>query len=465
MNRIYEKDNYEWEYFGYINKNSPYIQARNYSLPLTPENFDSAAVSTYDQYEKNVELFVASRLSPDSTSSHRPFMGSLYKRDRVFRKSLKYGGWTKRSIVNELSKLGYQKGGFHNFSQLYAPPTPARRNRRMEFVVAIPSSDIKFGKVNALNLSIKDQILTRMFSMGINSWQTRVYYETLYRSLMRPSRFLDWNKICSDKVLSLDSLEYIANHELYISKEEISSMYNQLYLSSILTKFSNMRDEERLIFLQDVNLNREKNLNREENLKREGDSGEYYSALCDLIWNNLQKVKISKTVVKNQRTKTRIRQATGRYRVTKIIGNSETIEMIGKLCSNINQVTYDQLNDMIINYELKGLFKKSINEYTKEEICKALQQYVRYITPEQIDYSSYTSRLNFEVSKLCTRIQNEMKTGNVDPQIESIIEGIIESFSLEFLFTDYETHGIFGLSPVEICNILNRYISIGYPQT
>lgn len=182
LHQFYKQQGYIFHYFSYLDPNNIYYQALK--MDLTPENFDSIAISTYQNYMNVITKYI----------NNRP----IYKIKKESKKLPipRCLGWSRKKISDAISKLGYPSYS----DDLFLPVSAISENQKGTVLIVIKWSD----------RSDKD----------IYPYD-KLFYETIYRSLFRTSQYLDWQNICDNKLFSEDLLKFIATYDFrrYLTQE------------------------------------------------------------------------------------------------------------------------------------------------------------------------------------------------------------------------------------------------------
>jgi hypothetical protein len=218
----------------------------------------------------------------------------------------------------------------------------------------------------------------------------KTYYETLYRAIHRTSQHLNWESISNsisnpkDKnYLKEKTIEFIASYDYDINSEEIkkSLIEEKIYNLSISLLNNEIKDKQEII-----------NISKEATINIFND--DYKLVLCNLIQNKI--ILLHENFLKElQLTKKAFKYAYGGEKYTTPIGFGVKEEAeykpkyfdIIKLCNDIKNspkdVSYERIENLLKEMELKHIFPYNIRTYDKNEICQKLTSYKeRYYEPK-----------------------------------------------------------------------------------
>ena len=134
---------------------------------------------------------------------------------------------------------GFRKLGYLASHEIYG--YEYSKNYR---VLVIPNSDVEHGKVNALDLFITQRYDLRMYGLGKNKIYSKRYYETIYRALINPIIYQDWNRICDSKVFNNNLLRYLAIHDFHLSPETVDVNPYKHNAENLLLQLQSMSTKE-----------------------------------------------------------------------------------------------------------------------------------------------------------------------------------------------------------------------------
>ena len=311
--KLAQNANSEWHYFTWVNLNDPYYQAIS-KIP-SADVFDKTALTGYDQYVKLTDALKTNKLdywTNNFISDYRSCMG-----------------WTKKNILKAIEAMGYKS----------VKSTHSGANPNATFIY-IPYIDLIPGYTGSKKFSVASyQPFGYKTEIDIYFYHSKSTLENIYRILAKPTKYLDWNKICKELLFPCHVLETI-------------------YANDFHRLIGNLKSQTEREICEQL-------------------SGLYkYDSLKDLIVDDMKEIYDE------------FMYRPGGPLMPKPIGYAPqlTQEFIRKEYREIlnncalyseGKISAYQMMQVIKDYGLTDLFRKPITEYSPKDICKIIHNYIR----------------------------------------------------------------------------------------
>ncbi len=200
---------YKWDYFGFVDINSPLYKAFMKEITLSPETFESAVSSDLETYRRVFEALQRAKYRFDPTQPRRPQEGARHEW-AIYRilhaGSNNHYGWNKKELQRAIANSGLA---------IQIKPRKVARINKPEYYIerGIPLSSL--GITSQRHPGQEGSIyLPGIFSEG--AYLPRRYYEAIYRKIFNTLQNVDWPALCGEKSISIELLRYVANNDFGI---------------------------------------------------------------------------------------------------------------------------------------------------------------------------------------------------------------------------------------------------------
>lgn len=215
INDRYISDGYSFHYFGWIDRQHPYVKAQLGRIPLTPATFEVAATLPLVEYQRLVD-----GIEDGPEARHGEPLSSWVRHgptkdhpNRTGPFNLGHFGWDKRvlqqAIIGEIKRVGLPMTEFRI----------GRSGHRLN-VPTIALDAIFPGT---------EGILPGVINRSAVYLSKRGYLETVYRKLAHTLSRLNWSDVCANRAVPLNTLRFVAVNDFGLDLLEIRPLsYRQL---------------------------------------------------------------------------------------------------------------------------------------------------------------------------------------------------------------------------------------------
>ena len=202
---------YKWDYFGFVDINSPMYKAFMKEITLSPETFESAVSSDLETYRRVFEALQRAKYRFDPTKPRVPQGQGAAKYEWAYYQMFRTGsnnhyGWDKKELQRAIANSGLA---------IQIKPRKVFKVNEPEYYIdrGIPLSSL--GITSQRHPGQESSIyLPGIFSEG--AYLPRRYYEAIYRKIFNTLQNVDWPALCGEKSISIELLRYVANNDFGI---------------------------------------------------------------------------------------------------------------------------------------------------------------------------------------------------------------------------------------------------------
>ena len=223
---------YDFNYFNFFLKIHPLVRVRQENIALTPQNFEVGAdFVDLQQYEEALEAIrtaapkIGKRWPADNTSRYPvsvvgPFWRP-YQPLPIVKYTLKYpvNSYPGNPYHQDIGPVGWKKDDIRNAIRATGLNDPIERT----------TSDGKTVKHYQLSEMFGRDPTKKMWGLGLWSYLTKFYYETLYRKVFNTLINIDWVEVCRQNLARIEDLKRAAIVDFGLNREQIEPLeYDQV---------------------------------------------------------------------------------------------------------------------------------------------------------------------------------------------------------------------------------------------